>query len=34
MLAVSEEQRISWNDIFLHDLITGIHSKKVQEKLN
>jgi len=30
MLAVNEEQRISWNDIFLHDLITGIHSKRVQ----
>jgi hypothetical protein len=34
MLAISEEQRISLNDIFLHELIIGIQSKRLQEKLN
>lgn len=33
MLAIEEEDRISWNDIFLHELVGGSESKEIKKKL-
>lgn len=34
MLAIKEEDRISWNDIFLHELVGGAESKEIKKKLH
>lgn len=33
MLAVEEEDRFSWNDLFLHELVGGAESKEIKKKL-